>query len=224
MRILVVEDEKKVSEFIKKGLEEQSYIVDTAFDGKTGENLAGYNEYDLIVLDVLLPKQDGWQTCRKIRENGVTTPVIMLTSLGETEDKIKGLDLGADDYLTKPFAFDEFLARIRALVRRKDSGKSSTLELDDLKLELNSRKLNRGGKEIALTQKEFALLEYLMRNKKKVMTRTQISEHVWGIDFDTGSNVVDSYIKLLRKKIDKDFRKPLIHTIVGVGYVMREEK
>lgn len=224
MRVLVIEDEKKVSEFIKKGLEEQSYIVDIATNGKTGEELAGYNEYDLIVLDVLLPRQDGWQTCRNIRENQITTPIIMLTSLGETEDKIKGLDLGADDYLTKPFEFDEFLARIRALVRRKSSGKGSVLELDDLRLDLSSRKISRGGKEITLTQKEFALLEYLLRNKKRVMTRTQISEHVWGIDFDTGSNVVDSYIKLLRKKIDKDFERHLIHTIVGVGYVMREEK
>jgi DNA-binding response OmpR family regulator len=224
MRILVIEDEKKVSEFIRKWLEEQSYVVDVAGDGKSGEALAGHNEYDTIVLDVLLPKQDGWQTCRNIRENGIKTPVLMLTSLGETEDKIKGLDLGADDYLTKPFAFDEFLARIRALIRRSSGGGPPELKLDDLTIDLFERKVTRAGTSITLTQKEFALLEYLLRNKKKVMTRTQISEHVWGIDFDTGSNVVDSYIKLLRKKIDKDFGKPLIHTIVGVGYVMREEK
>ncbi|HWA07557.1 MAG TPA: response regulator transcription factor [Ignavibacteria bacterium] len=224
MRILVIEDEKKVSDFIKKGLEEQAYVVDTAPDGTEGERLAGYNEYDTIVLDVLLPKQDGWQTCRNIRQNGVKTPILMLTSLGETEDKVKGLDLGADDYLTKPFAFDEFLARIRALIRRSGSGETTHFTLADLELDLLERKAMRAGKEIQLTQKEFALLEYLLRNKKKVMTRTQISEHVWGIDFDTGSNVVDSYIKMLRKKIDKDFSPQLIHTIVGVGYVMREEK
>lgn len=224
MRILVIEDEKKVSDFIKKGLEEQAYVVDTAMDGSEGERLAGYNEYDVIILDVLLPKQDGWTTCRNIRQNGVKTPVLMLTSLGETEDKVKGLDLGADDYLTKPFAFDEFLARIRALIRRSGSGETTHFTLADLELDLLERKVMRSGREIQLTQKEFALLEYMLRNKKKVMTRTQISEHVWGIDFDTGSNVVDSYIKMLRKKIDKDFSPQLIHTVVGVGYVMREEK
>lgn len=224
MRILIIEDEKKVADFIRKGLEEQSYVVDTAVNGVDGENLAGYNEYDVIVLDVLLPKQDGWTTCKNIRLNGVKTPILMLTSLGETEDKVKGLDLGADDYLTKPFAFDEFLARIRALIRRGGGGEATLLKLADLELELLERKVKRADKEVQLTQKEFALLEYLLRNKKKVMTRTQISEHVWGIDFDTGSNVVDSYIKMLRKKIDKDFSPQLIHTIVGVGYVMREEK
>lgn len=224
MRILVIEDEKKVSDFIKKGLEEQSYVVDTAADGSEGEHLAGYNEYDVIILDVLLPRQDGWVTCRNIRSNGVKTPILMLTSLGETEDKVKGLDLGADDYLTKPFAFDEFLARVRALIRRSGSGETTSYNLADLDMDLLERKVNRAGKDIQLTQKEFALLEYLIRNKKKVMTRTQISEHVWGMDFDTGSNVVDSYIKMLRKKIDKDFSPQLIHTIVGVGYVMREEK
>jgi DNA-binding response OmpR family regulator len=224
MRILVIEDENKVADFIKKGLEEQSYVVDRAVNGVEGEQLAGYNEYDVIVLDILLPIQDGWKTCKNIRLNGVKTPILMLTSLGETEDKIKGLDLGADDYLTKPFSFDEFLARIRALIRRGSSGEATTLKLADLELELLERKIKRNGKEIQLTQKEFALLEYLLRNKKKVMTRTQISEHVWGIDFDTGSNVVDAYIKMLRKKIDKDFSPQLIYTIVGVGYVMREEK
>ncbi|HMQ80266.1 MAG TPA: response regulator transcription factor [Ignavibacteria bacterium] len=224
MRILVIEDEKKVSEFIRKGLEEQSYVVDTAADGSEGERLAGFNEYDVIILDVLLPKQNGWITCRNIRSNGVKTPILMLTSLGETEDKVKGLDLGADDYLTKPFAFDEFLARVRALIRRSGSGETTSFTLADLEMDLLERKVNRAGKDVQLTQKEFALLEYLLRNKKKVMTRTQISEHVWGMDFDSGSNVVDSYIKMLRKKIDKDFSPQLIHTIVGVGYVMREEK
>lgn len=225
MRILVVEDEKKVASFIRKGLEEQAYAVDVASDGKEGEFLAGHNEYDVIILDVLLPKQDGWQTCRSIRENGVKTPIMMLTSLGETEDKVKGLNIGADDYLTKPFEFDEFLARIRALIRRSHQSDSDTvLKLGELSMDLLERKVSREGKDIVLTQKEFALLEYMLRNKKKVVTRTQIAEHVWGIDFDTGSNVVDSYIKLLRKKVDKDFTKPLIHTIIGVGYVMREDR
>ncbi|HEY3251287.1 MAG TPA: response regulator transcription factor [Ignavibacteria bacterium] len=225
MRILVVEDEKKVAEFIRKGLEEQAYTVDVASDGKKGEFLAGQNEYDVIVLDVLMPRQDGWQTCRNIRENGIKSPVLMLTSLSETEDKVKGLNLGADDYLTKPFEFDEFLARIRALIRRgRQNDLASSLQFDDLAVDLLERKVTRAGKEINLTQKEFALLEYLLRNKKKVVTRTQIAEHVWGIDFDTGSNVVDSYIKLLRKKIDKGFGKPLIHTVVGIGYVIRNER
>ncbi len=225
MRILVVEDEKKVAEFIRKGLEEQSYTVDIAGDGKKGEFLAGQNEYDVIVLDVLMPRQDGWQTCRNIRENGIKSPVLMLTSLSETEDKVKGLNLGADDYLTKPFEFDEFLARIRALIRRgRQNDLASSLQFDELAVDLLERKVTRAGKEISLTQKEFALLEYLLRNKKKVVTRTQIAEHVWGIDFDTGSNVVDSYIKLLRKKIDKGFDKPLIHTVVGIGYVIRNER
>jgi len=225
MRILVIEDEKKVADFIRKGLEEQAYVVDIAKDGVDGEFLAGHNEYDAIILDILMPKQDGWKTCRNIRENGIKTPILMLTSLSDTEDKVKGLNIGADDFITKPFEFDEFLARVRALIRRSSGNDSAAfLRFEDLTMDLLEHKVTRNKTDITLTQKEFALLEYLLRNKKKVVTRTQIAEHVWGIDFDTGSNVVDSYIKLLRKKIDKGFDKPLIQTIVGVGYVIREDR
>ena len=224
MNILLIEDEKKIAEFIRKGLSEQSYNVEIAGDGLKGLSLATEKLYDIIVLDVLLPKQDGWTTLSRIRDEGVKTPVLMLTSLGMTEDKVKGLNLGADDYLTKPFAFKEFLARVRALARRNEPLKSTILELDALILDPVKHIVKRDGREITLTAKEFGLLEYLLINKKRVMSRAQISESVWGIDFDRGSNVVDTYIKFLRQKIDKGFSKPLIHTIIGVGYVMREEK
>ena len=224
MRILLVEDEKKISSFIKKGLKEQSYTVDVAFDGLTGQLLARSNEYDLIILDILLPKQDGWITCNKIREDGIKTPILMLTSLGQTEDKVKGLNIGADDYLVKPFEFKEFLARVRALLRRNSSEKNPLLKIDDLVLDPSEHIVKRNNIIIDLTAKEFAVLEYLLRNKRKVMSRTQISENVWGIDFDRGSNVVDTYIKFLRQKIDKGFSRHLIHTVIGYGYVLREEK
>jgi len=224
MRILVVEDEKKVASFIKKGLQESSYTVDLAADGLKGQLLASQNEYDLIILDVLLPKQDGWTTCRNIREGGIKVPILMLTAMGQTEDKVKGLNIGADDYLTKPFAFPEFLARVRALMRRSIASTQSVLKAADLVLDPNEHSVKRNETVINLTAKEFALLEYLMRNKGRVLSRTQISENIWGIDFDRGSNVVDTYIKFLRQKIDKNFTKPLIHTVVGVGYVLREEK
>jgi two-component system copper resistance phosphate regulon response regulator CusR len=223
MRILVVEDEKKVASFIKKGLQESSYTVDIAAEGLKGQLLASQNEYDLIILDVLLPKQDGWTTCRNIRESGDKTPILMLTAMGHTEDKVKGLNIGADDYLSKPFEFPEFLARVRALMRRSPASTQAVLKTADLLLDPNEHIVKRDGRAINLTAKEFALLEYLMRNRGRVMTRTQISENIWGIDFDRGSNVVDTYIKFLRQKIDKNFTKPLIHTVVGVGYVLREE-
>lgn len=224
MRILLVEDEKKIVEFIKKGLKEQTYNVDVAEDGLKGQNLAIMNPYDLIILDIMLPKQDGWTTCENIRDDGITTPILMLTAKSDTEDKVKGLNLGADDYLTKPFEFKEFLARVRALLRRNSTEKSIMLSIADLTLNLEEHLVTRHNKKITLTSKEFALLEYLMRNKKRVLSRAQISESVWGMDFDGASNVVDSYIKFLRQKIDKGFSKPLIHTVIGVGYVMREEK
>lgn len=222
MRILVVEDERKVASFIKKGLQEAAYSVEVAADGLKGQLLGLQGDYDLIILDVLLPKQDGWETCRKLRQGGIKTPILMLTALGQTEDKVKGLDIGADDYLTKPFEFSEFLARVRALMRRAAAGQT-TLKIADLTLDVNERSAIRAGKKITLTAKEFALLEYLLRNKGRVLSRTQISERVWGIDFDRGSNVVDTYIKFLRQKIDRGFDKPLIHTVVGMGYVMRIE-
>jgi two-component system copper resistance phosphate regulon response regulator CusR len=224
MSILLIEDENKIAAFIKKGLKEQSYNVDIASDGIKGQELALQNDYDLIVLDVLLPKQDGWVTCKNIRDEGITTPVLMLTAKSETEDKVKGLNLGADDYLAKPFEFKEFLARVRALLRRNSNEKTAFLSIDGLTMNLEEHSVERENKKIELTAKEFALLEYLLRNKKKVVSRMQISESVWGMDFDGASNVVDSYIKFLRQKIDRGFEKPLIHTVIGVGYVVREEK
>lgn len=223
MRILVIEDERKVASFIKKGLEEQSYAVDVAYDGKQGEQLATQNEYDVIVLDVLLPLQDGITTCKRIRTNKVNTPILMLTALGETDDKVRGLDSGADDYLTKPFHFEELLARVRALLRRTGQDKSTLLQVGSLVLDPVTREVRRDGKQIRLTTREFALLEYLMRNKGQILSRAHIAQHVWNVSFDMESNVIDVYVKLLRQKVDKDFKQPLIHTIVGAGYLLKEE-
>ena len=222
MRILVVEDEKKVASFIKKGLEEQSYAVDTAFDGLEGERLASQTPYDAIILDVLLPKQDGVVTCQKIRHKGVSTPVLMLTALGETDDKVRGLDSGADDYLTKPFHFEELLARVRALLRRKSQDKSSLLQAGALVLDPVTRKVEREGRQIRLTSREFALLEYFMRNKGQILSRANLAQHVWNVSFDMESNVIDVYVKLLRQKIDRGFNQPMLQTIVGAGYVLKD--
>ncbi|HQT91648.1 MAG TPA: response regulator transcription factor [Candidatus Kryptobacter bacterium] len=223
MRILVVEDEKKVASFIRKGLEEQSYVVETAFDGLEGERLALKNDYDAIILDVLLPKQDGIATCQKIRMKKIDTPVLILTALGETDDKVRGLDSGADDYLTKPFHFEELLARVRALLRRKSQDKSTVLQARDLVLDPVTRRVERAGRQIRLTSREFALLEYLLRNKGQILSRANLAQHVWNVSFDMDSNVIDVYVKLLRQKIDKEFDTPLIHTMVGAGYVLRDE-
>lgn len=223
MRILVVEDEKKVASFIKKGLEEQSYAVDTAFDGLEGERLTSQNTYDAIILDVLLPRQDGIATCQKMRLKGIDTPVLMLTALSETDDKVRGLDSGADDYLTKPFHFEELLARVRALLRRKSQDKSTLLQAGELTLDPVTRKVEREGKPIRLTSREFALLEYFMRNKGQILSRANLAQHVWNVSFDMESNVIDVYIKLLRQKVDKGFDRPLIQTIVGAGYVLKDE-
>jgi DNA-binding response OmpR family regulator len=223
MRILVIEDEKKVASFVKKGLEEQSYAVDTAFDGLEGERLALKNDYDAIILDVLLPKQDGITTCQKIRLKQIDTPVLMLTAMGETEDKVRGLDSGADDYLTKPFHFEELLARVRALLRRKSQDKATVLQAGGLVLDPVTRRVERDGRQIRLTSREFALLEYLLRNKEQILSRANLAQHVWNVSFDMDSNVIDVYVKLLRQKIDKGFDRPLIHTIVGAGYVLRDE-
>jgi heavy metal response regulator len=223
MRILVIEDEKKVANFIKKGLEEEHYAVDTAYDGETGLYMAGVNEYDLVVLDLMIPKIDGLEVLRRIRDTKNSVPVMILTAKDTVEDIVKGLDTGCDDYLTKPFEFIEFLARIRALLRRENKEKEPLLKIADLTLSLVSHKVTRGEKEIDLTSKEYALLEYFMRNPEKVLTRTMISEHVWDYHFDSITNVIDVYVNYLRKKIDKDFDVKLIHTIRGVGYIMKKE-
>src|SRR3989338_11651564 len=185
MRILVVEEEKKIADFIKRGLKEEGYAVDVAYDGQEGHLLAKTNPYDLILLDLMLPKIDGLSLCRRIKGEGVLAPVIILTAKGTVKDKVEGLDSGADDYLTKPFAFEELLARVRAILRKKDASMPTKLQVNDLVLDLYTHKVTRAGKEIALTAKEYSLLEYLMRNTSVIVTRTMISEHVWDIDFDT---------------------------------------
>ena len=223
MRILVIEDEKKVASFIKKGLEEEHYAVDIAHDGETGLYLSEINEYDLIVLDLMIPKIDGLEVLKRIRGRKNTVAVLVLTAKNSVEDIVKGLDSGCDDYLTKPFEFIEFLARIRALLRREKGDKEPLLKVEDLTLSLVTHKVTRKGKEIDLTSKEYALLEYFMRNTDKVLTRTMISEHVWDYHFDSLTNVIDVYVNYLRKKIDKDFEPKLIHTIRGVGYIMKRE-
>jgi len=221
MRILVVEDEKKIAGFIKRGLKEEGYAVDVAADGDEGYELASVNDYDLIILDIMLPKCDGVTLCKKLRSDRVETPVIMLTAKTSVQDKVTGLDAGANDYLTKPFAFEELLARMRVLLRRTVQP-ATRLQVADLALDLLSHKVTRADRDIILSSREFALLEYLMRNAGAVVTRTMISEHVWDIDFDTNTNVIDVYINYLRNKIDADFDKKLIQTIRGRGYMLKE--
>jgi heavy metal response regulator len=224
MRILVIEDEKKVANFIKKGLEEEHYAVDTAYNGETGLYMTEVNEYDLVVLDLMIPKIDGLEVLKRIRGNKNSVPILVLTAKDTVEDIVRGLDLGCDDYLTKPFEFKEFLARIRALLRREKEEKEPALKIADLTLSLVTHKVMRKGKEIELTSKEYALLEYFMRNPDKVLTRTMISEHVWDYHFDSMTNVIDVYVNYLRKKIDKGFEPKLIHTIRGVGYILSAER
>ncbi len=222
MRILVVEDEEKVASFIRKGLEEEHYAVDLALDGTEGLHLAETHPYDLIVLDLMLPGLDGFRFVQRLREGGIDTPILILTARDSVESKVRGLDLGADDYLTKPFAFAELLARVRALLRRGKPHTPPVLRVADLTLDPAARRVTRAGKVIELTPKEFALLEYLMRHAGRVLTRTMILEHVWDQSFDSYTNVVDVYINYLRKKIDHGFEPRLIHTVRSVGYVLRE--
>jgi DNA-binding response OmpR family regulator len=223
MRILVVEDQPKMASFIKKGLNAQGYLVDLSETGMGAEILVSENPYDLIVLDVNLPDQNGLDTARHIRRDGFTKPILMLTALASTKDKIVGLDSGADDYLTKPFDFEELLARIRALLRRNSTGgEISKLRFSDIELDMVLRKVTRAGIEINLTAREFSLLEYFMRHPNRPLTRVEISEHVWDVNFDTNTNVIDVYINMLRKKIDSPFEKKLIHTMVGYGYILKE--
>jgi len=222
MRILIVEDEKKVAAFIKKGLEEETYAVDVAYDGEEGLVLALENQYDLVILDLMLPIIDGLEVLSRLRKNKVDTPILLLTAKDSVEDKVTGLNTGADDYLTKPFAFSELLARIRVLLRRGKAETKTVLKIDGLTLHLVSHKVSRNGEEIELTGKEYSLLEYFMRNQGKVLTRTMIAEHVWDYNFDTFTNVIDVYVNHLRKKIDKNYPDKLLHTLRGVGYIMKE--
>lgn len=220
MRILVVEDQRKMANFIQRGLKEEKYAVDVAYDAEKALYSAGINEYDLIILDVMLPGKDGFYVCRELRKKDIKTPILMLTSRDATEDKVAGLDLGADDYLTKPFVFEEFLARVRALVRRKHDAKTTLLKYDDLELDQVTHKVRRAGQDINLSAKEYALLEYFMLRPEQVITRTMISEHVWNESFDSFTNVIDVYIRYLRNKMDRPFQQPLIHTLRGTGYVL----
>ena len=222
MRILIVEDEKKVSAFIKKGLEEETYAVDIAPDGEEGLLLGEQNQYDLIILDLMLPKIDGLEVLSRLRGQKIKTPILLLTAKDSVEDKVTGLNQGADDYLTKPFAFSELLARIRVLLRRGKVDVQTSLEIADLTLDLVSHKVIRENHEIELTGKEYSLLEYFQRNQGKVLTRTMIAEHVWDYNFDTFTNVIDVYVNHLRKKIDKNYSQKLLHTLRGVGYIMKE--
>jgi DNA-binding response OmpR family regulator len=224
MRILVVEDERKVASFIRQGLEEEGYAVDVASDGVAAVELAlGGTPYDLVVLDVMLPKRDGFAVLRDLREHRMTAPVLVLTARDRVPDRITGLDLGADDYLTKPFAFEEFLARVRALLRRATAQRTPVLELADLRLDPATRRVTRGGRTISLTAREYALLEYFLRHPGRVLTRPVLAEHVWGIDFDPESNVIDVYVGYLRRKIDLPGEVRLLHTTRGTGYVLRVE-
>lgn len=218
MRILVVEDNPKMADALQKGLSDSGFAVDATRNGYDAEELASNTEYDVIVLDLMLPDRDGTEVCRNLRRRKVKTPIIMLTALGATEEKISGLDAGADDYMTKPFAFDELVARIRAVLRRGEATESRLLRFEDLELDLFSRLASRAEKKIELSNKEFALLEFLMRNPNRVLTRAQIGEKVWDMNFEPSSNVIDVYVAALRRRIDRGHEKPLIHTIKGAGY------
>ncbi len=223
MRLLVVEDEKKVASFVKKGLEEEGYAVDVAPDGEEGLAMALDRVHNLVILDIHLPRIDGLGVLQELRKKKVNTPVLLLTVRATIEDKVLGLDAGADDYLTKPFAFQELLARVRALLRRRTEAEPSILQFADLMLDPARRLVSRGGAKIDLTPKEYALLAYFMRSPGRVLTRTMISEHVWDYNFDTMTNVIDVYVNYLRKKIDAGREPKLIHTVRGVGYVLKAE-
>jgi DNA-binding response OmpR family regulator len=223
MRILVVEDEKALSEVIKKGLNETGFAVDQAFDGEEGLYMACNETYDVIILDGMLPKLDGTQVAKDIRKKGGNVPVLMLTARSQLEDKIKGLNAGADDYLTKPFEFAELLARLQALIRRSYRNTESKITIADLVVDPAKHTICRGKEKLDLTPKEFAILELLARNKDNVVTRTQIIEHTWDYNFDRMSNVVDAFIKTLRKKVDAGAKQKLIHTVHGVGYKLSEQ-
>jgi len=222
MRILVVEDEKKVASFIKKGLEEEFYQVDLASNGKEGLEMVIGNEYDMIISDVMMPVMNGIQFVKEIRKNEINTPILFLTVKDSTKDKVEGLDCGADDYLTKPFSFEELTARVRSLLRRKEAQKDNILTVADLKMDFVAHKVIRTDEEIILTPREYSILEYLLRNKNKIVSRTKLIEHVYDFHFDSGTNVIDVYINKLRSKIDLSNKKQLIHTVRGVGYIIKE--
>lgn len=223
MRVLLVEDDHSLQRTLIRLFKTQNFAVDATALGKEAAFLAKTNDYDVIVLDIMLPDIDGYEVCRQVREEGIKIPVLMLTALDEVEDRIKGLDIGADDYLPKPFHAGELLARVRALARRLSDEKTSLLKIDDLELDTAARKVFRAGKDLRLSAKEFALLEYLMLNNNRIVTRAEISEHVWDLNFDPKSNVIDAFIKLLRRKVDVGFEHRLIRTVRGIGYTISFE-
>ncbi|MGB4412017.1 MAG: two-component system response regulator RppA [Atribacterales bacterium] len=222
MRILVVEDEKRLAEVIKKGLVEEGYSVDVAYDGAEGQYMAESASYDLVILDIMLPKKDGVTICQELRIRGINTPILMLTAKDSVEDRVKGLDSGADDYLVKPFAFSELVARVRALLRREALSKASKLQVGNLVMDTLTREVWRGDKKIELTAKEYAILEYFMRHPNMVVTRTMLMEKVWDYDFEGISNVIDVYIRRLRLKLDEEGAESIIETVRGAGYRLRE--
>ena len=223
MRILVVEDEPNLNNVIAKRLKKEGYSVDSALDGETAAEYIKSIEYNAIVIDLMIPRKNGLEVIREMRDRGNVTPVLILTARDSVSDRVAGLDAGADDYLVKPFAFDEFLARVRALFRRNTAFTANVLKVADLEMDMNQRTVSRGGKVIQLSSKEFTILEYLIRNKNVVLSREQIEQNAWDLSFDGGSNIVDVYIRYLRKKIDSGFDKKLIHTVYGSGYILKEE-
>jgi len=225
MKVLVIEDEQQVSSFIKQGLEEHAFAVDVAFDGNIGERLALSRDYDVIVLDIVIPGVNGFDLCRMIKKEKPSTPVIMLTTLGTTSDKLSGFDAGADDYMLKPFEFEELVARLKVLVRRRSitTDYGNVLRFEDLKLDIEKKVAHRQDKVIKLSAKEFALLEFFLRNPERVISRSELAEKIWNIKFETGTNVVEVYMNMLRNKIDRDFEPKLLQTRIGLGYVLSKE-
>ncbi len=224
MRILIAEDEKSLNRIIAKQLKASGYSVDSCFNGEEAYELISMTDYDAAVFDVMMPKIDGFSLLKKIRKEGNNLPVLFLTARDSIEDRVEGLDIGADDYLVKPFAFEELLARIRVLIRKNSVSKSNIITVADLTVDISSRKVTRGGNDISLSAKEYELLQYLAVNNGIVLSREKIEDHIWNYDYEGGTNVVDVYIRYLRKKIDDGFDKKLIHTVRGMGYVLREEK
>lgn len=225
MRILVVEDDRKVARFVRQGLCEEGHAVEVAKDGSEAlDFVLAEPAYDLIILDVMLPGQDGFGVLTTLRAHKVAVPVLMLTARDSVTDKVAGLDLGADDYLTKPFAFEEFLARVRALLRRRDADRAPVLRIDDLTVDPSTRRVTRGDRRIEVTARQYALLEYFLRNVGRVLTRQMIAQHVWGLAFDAESNVIDVYVGYLRRKIERDRERRLLHTVRGAGYVLQVEE
>jgi two-component system, OmpR family, copper resistance phosphate regulon response regulator CusR len=222
MKVLIVEDERKTAEYLKKGLTEHGFIVDVAGNGVDGLHLALTGDYILVILDIMLPEKDGWSVIRELKKNGKTTPVLFLTARDSVEDKVRGLELGGDDYLTKPFAFSELLARIRTILRRGPERQPDSIRVLDLEIDFARHRASRGGKRLELSPKEFAVLWFLARHEGEVLSRTLISEHVWDINFDSDANVVDVAIRRLRRKVDDPYSEKLIHTVRGVGYVLED--